>query len=340
VRTFTDDTLARLRALPGVVAGGATDSIPFGSNHSDSLILAEGYQMQPGESVISPADVVVTPGYFQAMGARLVRGRFFDARDGADAPKTIIVDETLARRFWPDQDPLGRRLYRPSDPSNLLAVTPRTVFFTVVGVVHDIKLTTLVEDKGAVGAYFFPAGQQPMRGPVFALRSAVDPMSLAGPARAAINSLDRELAVYNVETMDDRMRQSLATRRSPMLLATAFGAVALLLSAIGVYGVLAYLVTQRTREIGIRLALGSSAQAVFQLVLREAIVLVGVGFVVGAAGVLVLKRSLDSLLYGVSGADPLVLAGVTATLALVAVGAGALPARRATRISPVVALTD
>jgi len=340
LRTFANDALARLRALPGVTLVGATDSIPFGNNHSDSVILAEGYQMQPGESVISPGDVAVTPGYFEAMGARLVRGRFFDERDGADAPKTIIVDETLARRFWPNQDPIGRRLYRPSDPSNLLAVTPRTVFFTVVGVVHDIKLTSLVEDKGAVGAYFFPGDQQPRRALVFAIKSATDPMSLAGPVRAAIGSLDRDLAVYNVQTMSDRVDRSLATRRAPMLLATAFGGVALLLSAIGVYGVLAYLVTERTREIGIRLALGSSANAVFQLVLREALVLVGVGFALGTVGVFALKRSLDSLLFGVSGADPLVLAGVTVMLALVAVAAGALPAQRATRINPVVALSE
>ena len=340
VNTFTGDALARLRALPGVAAAGATDSIPFGSNHSDNVILAEGYQMQPGESIISPTSVVVSPGYFETMGVKLARGRFFDSRDGADGPKTIIVDEKLARRFWPDQDPIGRRMYRPSDSANLTAVTPKTVFYTVVGVIHDLKLTTLVDDQGSVGTDFVPSDQQPPRTLVLAVRSSVDPMALAGPVRAAIGGLDRDLAVYNVQSMAERMDRSLATRRSPMLLATAFGAVALLLSAIGVYGVLAYIVSQRTKEIGIRLALGSSGGAVFQLVLREALVLVGLGFVVGIAGVFALKQSLDSLLFGVSGADPIVLLGVTIALAIVALAAGALPARRAMRINPVVALAD
>jgi ABC-type antimicrobial peptide transport system permease subunit len=152
--------------------------------------------------------------------------------------------------------------------------------------------------------------------------------------------LDRELAVYNVQTMTDRMDRALSTRRAPTLLASAFAAVALLLSAVGVYGVLAYLVAQRTKEIGIRIALGSSAAAVFQLVIREALVLVAVGFVAGAAGVLALKRSLDTLLFGVSAADPTILAAVTIMLAIVAIAAGALPARRATRINPVLALAE
>lgn len=251
------------------------------------------------------------------------------------------MDEKLAKRFWPNQDPIGRRMYRPSDSANLTAVTPRTVFYTVVGVIHDIKLASLVEDQGSVGTDFVPSDhQQPPRGLVFAIRSSVDPMSLAAPVRVAIGTLDPELAVDNVQSMADRMDRSLATRRSPMLLATAFGAIALLLSAIGVYGVLAYVVAQRTKEIGIRLALGSSAAAVFQRVLREALVLVGAGFVVGAAGVLALKQSLDSLLFGFSGADPMVLAGVTLMLAIVALAAGALPAQRATRINPVVALAE
>jgi predicted permease len=340
VRRFIADALGRLRAMPGVTGVGATDTIPFGSNNSDGLIYAEGYQMQPGESVISPANVVVTNGYFETIGARLVRGRLFDSRDGGDAPKTVVVDEDLARHFWPNQDPIGRRMYRPSDPSNLAAITPRTTFFTVVGVIHGMKLASLVEDRGSVGATFFAAEQLPRRQLVFALKTAVDPMQLAGPFRATIADLDSGLAVYNVQTMAERTARSLATRRSPMLLAGVFGIVALLLSAIGVYGVLAYLVSQRTKEFGIRLALGSSSGAVFQLVLREAVVLIGWGFLAGVLGVFALKRSLDSLLFGVSGADPLVLVAVTLGLAAVAIAAGVLPARRATRINPVVALAE
>ena len=154
---FTDEALRRIRSLPGVVSAGATTTIPFGGNQNDSVILAEGYQMQPGESVISPQNVDVTPGYFEAMGAKRLRGRFFDERDADKAPHVVIVDEKLAGRFWPGQDPIGRRMYMPTDINQLLAVNDKTVFLTVVGVIGNVKLDSLVEDSKSVGAYYFPA---------------------------------------------------------------------------------------------------------------------------------------------------------------------------------------
>jgi len=338
--TFTNEALRRLRALPGVRNVGVTDTIPFGNNYSDSVILAEGYQMQPGESVISPHNVVVSPGYFEAMGATLVRGRFFDTRDHATGPRAVIVDEKLAHRFWPGQDPIGKRMYKPENPDDLLTITDKTLFLTVVGVVRDMKLRDLVEGNGAVGTYFFASDQTPPRRLAFAVRTDGEPAALIAPVREAINSVDHDLPVFDIRTMSERMDRSLSSRRSPMLLATAFGALALLLSAIGVYGVLAYLVTQRTKEFGIRIALGSTSDAVFQLVLREGLMLVGTGFLVGAVGVLTLKRSLDSLLFGMSALDPIVLGTVAVTLAAVAAAAGALPALRATRIDPVTALAE
>jgi predicted permease len=337
---FHSEALRRIRALPGVTSAGATDWVPLSGNHNDSVILAEGYQMQPGESVISPANADVTPGYFESMGVTLTRGRFFDHRDVTGAPPVLIIDEKLAQRFWPNQDPVGRRMYRPTDLNRLTSVTEKTVFLTVVGVIKDMKLHDLAEDNKTVGTYYYPMDQDASTGITFVLKTPGDPGSLTSSVRAVLQEIDRELPVFDVRTMEDRLAQSLMTRRSPVLLSLGFGAVALLLSAIGIYGVLAYLVAQRKKEIGIRMALGSSTSAIFELVLREGLLLIGLGFAAGAAGAVALRRTLESQLFGVSASDPAVLAGVTGLLAAVAIVACALPARRATRIDPIVALTE
>jgi predicted permease len=340
LRRFTDEALRRVRALPGVVMAGATDTIPFGDNHSDSVILAEGYVMKPGESVLSPNAVDVTPGYFEALGAKLLRGRFFEEGDGERRLRVLIVDEKLAERFWPGQDPLGRRLYLPTDINNLLAVTDKTVFLTVVGVVRDMKLRDLTEGDRSVGTYYYPMAQDVSRLLTFALKTAGTADSATSALRTTLASLDPELPLFDVQTMEERTERSLLNRRSPALLSLGFGAVALLLSAVGLYGVLAYLVTQRTREIGIRIALGGSTRAIFDLVIREGLLLLGVGFLLGGACAFLLRSSLQSQLFGVEAADPRVVGGVSVLLAVVALLACALPARRATRIDPRVVLAE
>jgi len=284
--------------------------------------------------------VHVSPGYFESLGARLVRGRFFNDHDAASAPRVAIVDEKLARRFWADTDPIGRRMYMPTDLNNLLAINEKTVFITVVGVIRDVRLGSLVENPHEVGSYFFPIDQDASRGLVFAIKTEGDPHALSNAVRTAINGLDRELPVFSTQTMDELVEKSLVSRRSPVLLSLSFGAVALFLSAIGIYGVLAYLVTQRTKEIGIRIALGSSAGAIFELVLREGLLLIGSGLLVGAAGALALRRTLESQLFGISATDPAVVTFVVGVLAVVAFVACAVPARRATKIDPIVALTQ
>jgi len=339
-RAFTDEVLRRIRALPGVVTAGATDTIPLGGSHNDSVILAEGYQMKPGESVISPNSVDVTPGYFEALGVQLDRGRFFQDSDTGSGLPVIMVDQTLARRFWPGQDPIGRRLYRPTDLNNLVGITDKTVFLTVVGVVRDVKLGDLTEGGKAVGAYFFPMSQDTSTFLTFALKTSGPPETATGSLRAAITGLDRELPVFDVATMEQRLDKSLLNRRSPAMLAMGFAVVALLLSAVGIYGVLAYVVTQRKKEIGIRIALGSTARGIFDLVLREGVWLIGTGFAAGAVGAMLLRKVLEGQLFGTSATDPVVIGTVATVLAAVALCACALPARRAMRIDPIIVLGE
>jgi predicted permease len=337
---FTDDALRAVRSVPGVVAAGATTAIPFGDDFSEDVMFPEGHRLSPGDSLIAPYYSSVTPGYFEAMRVGLVGGRFFDERDAADSPKVVIVDHRLARRFWPGVDPVGRRMYEPTDKKDLLRITDRTRWFTVIGVVGEVKLRGLVEGVGDTGAYYMPQAQKPARKLTFAIRASGAPQSVAGAVRAEIARIDRELPVFDVETMLDRADQSVATRRSSMLLSIAFGGVALFLAAIGIYGVLAYLVTLRTKEIGIRIALGSSTHAVFQLILSEGVLLIVTGFALGAAGAMALRRTVESELFGVRASDPVVLVMAIAILALVALAACAIPARRATRIDPIVALAE
>jgi len=340
-RRFTDEALRRMRALATVTVSGATDSLPLGNNASASAILAEGYQAKKGESLIAPSEARVSPGYFETMRARLVAGRFFDDRDTADATKVIMIDDRLARRFWPNQNPIGRRMYKPSDEAgDLTAITAKTEFFTVVGVIAEMKQRSLTDGDRAVGAYYFPIAQNPQAGLTFVLRSNGDATALGGALRREIAAIDAQLPVFEVQPMTYWTARSLANRRAPALLSMVFGFVALFLSAIGIYGVLAYLVTQRTKEIGIRVALGSTAAAVFRLVLREGLVLVGIGLVLGGIGSLLLRHTLESLLFGVSATDPRVLLLVSGVLGVVAVVACCVPARRATKIDPLVALME
>ncbi|MEZ5284568.1 MAG: ABC transporter permease [Vicinamibacterales bacterium] len=342
LRELTGRILERVRALPGVEAAGITSTVPFSGSSTDSVIFAEGYQMQPGESVVSPFHMAVTDGYFEAMGVRLLEGRWFDAGDTEDRRKVLIIDERLAKRFWPDGDALGKRMFNPVSAERLLEPPPEEDMLTVVGVIAEMRVTSVVDGSGLQrpGAYYYPYRQSVRRSMGLALRTAGDPAAMADVVRRAVAQADPELPLYNIRTMDERTAEALMDRRTPTLLATGFSAVALFLAAIGIYGVLAYQVSQRRREIGIRMALGAGATRIFGLVLSEGAVIVGLGALVGLAGSFLLRRSIESQLYGIGAMDSTVLGVVGATLIAVAVVACVIPARRAARTDPTVALQD
>jgi predicted permease len=337
-RAFLNRALAAVRAIPGVSVAGVTNLIPLGGEHSDSVILAEGYQMQPGESLVSPLRIDASPGYFEALGIAMVRGRAFDDRDNQNGPRVVIVDERLARHFWPDRDPIGRRMYLPGDPNNLLAITDKTMWFTVIGVARSLRYENMEGTGNSVGAYYFSIAQDPDNNFTFALKTSGNADSAISSLRSEISRMDADLAVFNAHSMSERIDLSLAPRRTSMLLANAFGGVALFLATLGIYGVLAYLVAQRTREIGIRVALGSSRGSILKLVLWEGFQLVLIGLVLGIIGAVSMQKAISSEIYGVRPLDPLVLASVMAVLSLVALAACALPARRAMRVDPIIAL--
>ncbi|MBI2221318.1 MAG: ABC transporter permease [Acidobacteria bacterium] len=335
---FVDRALHDVRRLPGVQAAGVTSSIPFGGSYSDSAILAEGYAMAPGESIIAPNRILVSPGYFEAMRIALVRGRLFDARDTLTSTRVAIVDEDLARRFWKGRDPVGKRLYLPRSAEDLVAPGPNAIWLTVVGVVENVKLQALVGGDRRFGAYYFPFAQAGTENVTFALRTTGSPESLLPALRARVAALDPDMPVYSTYSMEERMSRSLTDRRTPVVLVLGFAGVALLLSSIGIYGVLSYLVTQRTKEIGIRLALGGTTRDILALIVREGLVVVGVGFAAGMSGALALRRALEAQLYGITATDPAVYGLVALILGAVALAACLLPAWRAARVSPSVAL--
>lgn len=342
LRTLIARLLEHVRALPGVQSAGLSSTIPFSGNSSDSVILAEGYQMSPGESLISPSQVVVTDGYFETMGATLVAGRYFNVGDAEGRRRVIIIDDRLARRFWPNGDAVGKRMFQPTSPDKLLEPPAEDQMLTIVGVIGEMKLRSLAEGgtNERPGAYYFPYLQSPRRGMGLAVRTEGEPQAITAAVRRAMAEIDGELPLYNVRTMEERTSEALMDRRTPTLLATGFAVVALTLAAIGIYGVLAYQVSQRRREIGIRMALGAGAPSIFGLVLGEGALIVAIGAVAGLAGAWLLRRSLESVLYGVSAMDAAVVAIVAGLLAVVACVACIIPARRAARTNPTVALTE
>jgi predicted permease len=334
---FTQELLREIRALPGVEHASLTSQLPFSDNNSSSVILPEGYIPQAGESILSPYQNWVATDYFETMGIPLLEGRAFEFGDNAGDGQVIIIDEWLANRYFQDESPIGKRMLWgtvPGAEENL-----EENLFTIVGVVGSHRQNDLVESQ-FVGSYWFPLSQAQRLFLTLVMKTDGDPQALVEPARRVVAELDPEVPFFGTRTLQERIDDSLLERRAPMLLLMIFAAVALFLAAVGIYGALAYSVTQRTREMGIRIAMGSGSGKVFGLVVGQGLRVVGVGLVVGGLGALALARLIQSLLYGVQPADPAVIAGVGLILGLTGLAACILPARRATRIDPVEALAD
>lgn len=335
---FAARALERLRAIPGVLKVGGTTGLPFSGALNNSVILGEGHVMKPGESLLAPGTIIVAEGYFDAMQIPIMRGRAFTPGDTTEATQVAIIDERLAGLFWPGQDPVGRRLYRPSDPSDITKVTPQTQFINVVGVAKDVVVSDPKADFTPVGTAYFPAAQIPPGGMTFTLRTAGPSATIGSDIKRAIAGIDPELPVFRVQSMQEWIDRALVGRRAPMLIAAGFSLVALFLAGLGIYGVLAYGVAERRRELGVRMALGGSSGSVFRLVLGDGLFIVGIGLAAGLLGSYFVGRLMQSLLYGVAPMNPIVIGLVTLVLATVALVASGIPAIRASRINPAVVL--
>ena len=334
-RTFLNRSLESIRQLPGVAAAGATTIVPFRGNSQTGMIIAEGYVPQPGEPLVSGVRSFVTPGYFEAVGTPLIRGRYYDERDNLPASHSIVIDEQLARRFWPDGDAVGRRMFWPTTPSQISTIGADTPWLTVIGVVRNARLREPMTDEsssGTSGTYYLPYAVTAPRNVGYVIRTEGEPTGIVRDVRAALARIDREIPIFDIQTMSERTELALMSRANTMRIAMLFAVVAVFLSAIGLYGVLAYLVTQRTREIGVRLAVGSAPGAIVGLVLREGLWLATGGVALGAAGSLTLGRLVASQLYGIKPSDPWVMLLMTVTLSAVATLACIVPARRAARV--------
>ena len=334
VVAFYRALLDRVRGLPGVRAAGLVRSLPLAASIGDWGLDIEGFVESPGNNAKGDWQVV-SDGAFEALGERLVRGRTFTAGDTAEALPVAVINETLARTYWPGQDPIGKRMRMGS-------ATTRP-WMTVVGLVKDERhngVTAAIKEKFFVPYAQFPRAREgdAARGMTLVLRVAGEPMRLVNPIRAEVRALDPRLPVANVRLMTDVVDASMATPRLTGTLLTIFAGLALVLAAVGVAGVLAYLVSRRRREIGIRMALGASRANVLALILRRGVLYAGVGIAAGVAVALFLTRLMEGLLFGVAPRDPLTFVAVSAILLVIAALASLVPALRAARVDPLEAL--
>lgn len=316
----------RLESLPGITSAGAVTSLPLSQMFAWGPITVEGRVPPPGEKFINADTRMVSGHYFQAMEIPLREGRLFNDDDVADKPRVAIVDEYMAQQLWPNQEAIGKRFH-------IGGISETTSpWITVVGVVGRVKQYTLDSDSRI--AFYLPQTQFVTRAMNVVMRGSNDPVALAGAVKQQIHALNPDLPLYNVSTMQERFNNSLARRRFTMLVLGTFAAISLGLAVIGIYGLLAYLVGQGTREVGIRLALGASPKNIMTLIVRGGMTLAFWGISIGIGGALVVSRLMRSLLFGVGVTDVVTFVAVPTLLACIAFFASYIPARRASRIDP------
>jgi len=316
-----------LGQIPGVTAAGGITSLPLSQSFAWTPITVEGRAPLPGEKFLN-ADARVAGGrYFQAMEIPLRSGRFFNEEDLVGKTPVVIIDEFMAGQLWPGQDAVGKRIHM---------VESEVPWLTVAGVVGRVKHESLDSDPRI--AFYLPQTQYPSRAMTVVMRSQGDPSTLSPSVKKELRGIDPDLPMYSVRTMDERVEESLARRRFSMLLLGIFAGMALVLATIGIYGVMAYLVNQGTREIGIRMAIGATQREIVRLVVFQGMRLAVTGVGAGLAAAFVFTRLMRSLLFGISSADPVTFAGISLLLTLVALLATYIPARRAARIDPILCL--
>ncbi len=329
VRAFYRNLLDRIEELPGVQAAGAISAMPLSGEGGSGTMTVDTHAVPLDQTTPETDYRGVTPGYFNAMGISLVRGRYLNDGDTESAPPVAVIDESMAQTYWPNQDPLGQRI-------RLGGRSSKRPWMTVVGVVRHVRNRTL-EARSRVELYW-PEEQNPYSSMGLAIRASGNPMAMAETVRKLVTEIDPEQPIYAVRTMNELMGDSMARRRLSLILMAVFSALALGLASIGIYGVISYSVSQRQREIGLRMALGARRGQVLWMVIQQGMSLTLVGLGSGLLGSLVLLRLMRGLLFAISPADPVALGAAAVLLAGIALFASYLPARRATKVDPMVAL--
>ncbi len=329
VRLFFDEVLERLQSMQGVRSAGVVRVLPLSGNFDGRSIEIEGRPVPRGRE--QDADMyVATPGYLRAMHIPVLKGRGITEQDKPDSQQIALISHSMAKQLWPKQDPIGKRIRLASDG--------KTPWMTIVGIVSDVSQYAL-EEKPPL-QFYLPFDQFPTRFNNLVIKTSGDPGAILKPVRSAILSVDKDQAVFNVMTMDDLLDGSVSLKHFLTILLVAFSVLAVLLAAIGFYGVMSYAVTQRQQEIGIRMALGATRRQIGRLIVQEAMKLTLIGLFLGSAGAAVTIRLLIGLLFPVSTANPLTFFSVGTLLIAVAITSCLVPAFRAMNVAPAISLRN